>query len=119
MALLAFVERVAGLMHVVRRIKAVITTISVPLPILSLHTCIEHFVLGHPQSFTLLQSDINLHDIKCQPILHILTDIVSILAMAITDAEVPQILNFGEVFDDEEVVLVRLRDTVGSLAWTG
>ena len=38
--------------------------------------------------------------------------------MAITDAEVPQILNFGEVFDDEEVVLVSLSDAVGGLAWT-
>ena len=86
---------------------------------MSLHACIKHFVLCHPERLRLLQRDINLHDIECQPVLHVLTDVVSILPVAITDAEVPQILNFGEVFDDEEVVLVSLRDAVCGLAWTG
>lgn len=38
--------------------------------------------------------------------------------MAITDAEIPEILDFGEVFDHKEVVLIGLGDTIGCLTRT-
>lgn len=66
----------------------------------------------------LFHIDINLHDVECQLVLDILGDEVPILSMAITDAEIPEILDFGEVFDHKEVVLIGLGDTIGCLTRT-
>ena len=36
-----------------------------------------------------------------------------------TNAEIPQVLDFGKVLDDEEVVLICLRNTISRLTWPG
>jgi len=42
---------------------------------------------------------------------------VAILAVAIAHSKVPKILDLGEIFDYEEVILIRLRHTISCLAW--
>lgn len=59
--------------------------------------------------------DIHFHDVKCELILNILTDVVAVLTMAIAHTKVPQILDLGEIFDDKEVVLVGFSHTIGCL----
>ena len=58
---------------------------------------------------------VNFHDIKCKFVFYILTDIVTILSMAIAHAKVPEVLDLSEIFNHEEVILVCLRDSVGCL----
>ena len=41
---------------------------------------------------------------------------MSILSVPISDPKVPKILDFGEILDNKEVVLVRLGDSISSLA---
>lgn len=44
---------------------------------------------------------------------------MTVLTVAITNAEIPQVLDFGKVLDDEEVVLICLRNTISRLTWPG
>ena len=60
--------------------------------------------------------DIHFHDVECELILNILTDVVAVLTMAIAHTKVPQILDLGEIFDYKEVVLVGFSHTIGCLA---
>ena len=43
---------------------------------------------------------------------------MSILSVAISHSEVPEVLDFSEVLDHEEVILVRLSNTITCLAST-
>ena len=69
---------------------------------------LRQLVLGKSRRLLVLHSDIDFHHVQCQLVLNILTYIVSILTMAIADAEVPQVLDLGEILHDKEVVLIRL-----------
>ena len=60
--------------------------------------------------------DVNFHDVEGQLVLHIFTHVVSILAVPIAHTKVPKVLDLSKVFDNEEVVLIGFRDTIGCLA---
>ena len=103
-ALLALIKRASSLLHPILRVKAVVIL------------TIKELIFGHFQSLLLFICNIYLHDVESELILDVLTNVVSILTMAITNTKVPQILDLGEVFDNKEVVLVCFSHTVSGLA---
>ena len=74
-----------------------------------------NLLLGQRHSLLLSHAYIDLHDVKCQSVLHIFRNKVTILPMTVCNPKVPQVLNLREVFDHKEVVLVCLRDAIASL----
>ena len=108
MALLAFVKQVTSALEALR-VKAII---------LLAFKVAEQFVFSHFHRLLILVGNVNLHNVEGELVLHILADVVTILTMAIAYAKVPKILDFSEVFDDKEVVLVGLCHAVSRFAWS-
>lgn len=73
-------------------------------------------MFGDADGLLLFVCDVDLHNVKGELVFDVLAYEVTVLAVAVAYAEVPQIFNLCEVLHHEEVVLVCLSSTVRSLA---
>jgi len=67
-----------------------------------------HALHGQPRWLLFLHLVFRLHDVACKAFLHKFGDQLAILAVAVANSEIPQVLHFRKVPHYEEVVLISL-----------